>query len=142
MSGTGNGCNDPRGIGDDCICEIHTCILCVASRSAPMPLLRRWPIDLQPSLRTTSYCGRSLFCACYSQTLADGEMSSMRPGPKGSGTLCPFRAASTSVRLVKHCQEVLTRGREVLFRRATRRYEKPCYASFFPSMPTERLELF
>ena len=33
---------------------------------------------------------------------------------------------------------VLTRGRYLLFRRATRRYEKPCYASFFPSMPTER----
>ena len=26
-----------------------------------------------------------------------------------------------------------------MFRRATRRYEKPCCASFFPSMPTDRL---
>ena len=31
-----------------------------------------------------------------------------------------------------------TQERKVLFRRATRRDEKPCFASFFPSMPTER----
>ncbi len=33
---------------------------------------------------------------------------------------------------------ILTQERYLLFRRATRRYEKPCYASFLPSMPTER----
>ena len=46
--------------------------------------------------------------------------------------------ANASAKHVKDCQRGLTQERYLLFRRATRCDEKPCYASFFQSMPTER----
>ena len=65
--------------------------------------------------------------------------------PERSGVLgSEFRAQSSGFAPVAQddvCEGLqvdLTRGRYLLFRRATRRYEKPCYASFLPSMPTER----
>ena len=72
--------------------------------------------------------------ACVDFNTRNSRMRRAFPNTKASPT--------KSQRICEACEGlhmVLAQGRYLLFRRATRRNEKPCCASFFPSMPTERL---
>ena len=80
--------------------------------------------------------------------VANVEMLTFAPLSSGSVVRSSGLAPAAQDDMCKGQRVDLTRGRYLLFRRATRRYEKPCCASFFPStscsgayspsMPTER----